>query len=236
MTGLHEVTFETKCYEKDWMYVLNPERLKKVIKLSNYNFKERIVYINNVNNLDEVRDYADIALFDGIITRYVVVDEYAKEALNFFDINKDSFNGGYYYSIQELVGIYLCKTDYLLHFSSDSYPEEPYNWIDTAIGKMNLQLDIKVANLTWNRRFEEAKDAAIDEDENFYTGSGFSDQNYLIRVEDFRNRIYNEKPLEYKWYPEYGGELFEKRVDSWMRNNNYKRITYKHGSYLHINF
>jgi|GEM_PF-4681632 len=36
--------------------------------------------------------------------------------------------------------------------------------------------------------------------------------------------------------PQYGGESFEKQVDSWMRNHNFLRLTYKHGSYIHKDF
>ena len=30
-----------------------------------------------------------------------------------------------------------------------------------------------------------------------------------------------KKNIESERYPEYGGELFEKRVDSWLRNNSF---------------
>ena len=39
-----------------------------------------------------------------------------------------------------------------------------------------------------------------------------------------------------KRYPRYGGDLFEKRVDSWMRNHAFHRLTWRHGSYEHRNF
>ncbi|MFB7140976.1 hypothetical protein ACFCYN_15100 [Gottfriedia sp. NPDC056225] len=232
----NQVTFETKCYEKDWRILLKTDRLEKMIDYNQFQFKEKILYINNVENVNEVSKYADILVARDVLTSYVVVEDFSREALNFFEIDKDSFKGGYYYSISELVSIYLCNTEYLLHFSSDSILERPFNWIESSILKFQEDERIKVANPIWNGNIIEAIQESIDEDVNFYIGHGFSDQCYFIRTKDFKNKIYNEKNAVSERYPIYGGELFEKRVDAWMRNNHFKRITYKYGNYIHQNF
>ncbi|PET66040.1 hypothetical protein CN514_11465 [Bacillus sp. AFS001701] len=231
-----EVTFETKCYEKDWEILLKTDRIEKMIEFNQFQFKEKILYINNVQDVREVSRHADKLVARDILSSYVIVDDYSKEVLNYFEITKESFKGGYYYSISELVSIYLCNTKFLLHFSSDSILEKPFNWIDLSILKLQEDERIKVANPVWNGNIFEAKQESIDEDENFYIGYGFSDQCYLIRTNDFKNKIYNEKNPISERYPIYGGELFEKRVDAWMRNNHFKRITFKHGNYIHQNY
>ncbi|MEI7028205.1 hypothetical protein [Paenibacillus sp. y28] len=231
-----EVTFETKCYEKDWRLLLLTPRLQTMIQYNRFPFKETMLYINNVNDPDEVGFYAGKLVQNGLLTSYVIVDTYAREALDFFGIDKNSFNGGYYYSIAELVSIYLAKTKYILHYSSDSILAGELDWIEAALEKMESDARIKVANPTWNFSYAYARQEAEEEDSRFYVGYGFSDQCYLIRTADFRARIYNEKNPESERYPAYGGELFEKRVDAWMRNHHHLRITYKHGSYIHRNF
>ncbi|MEE6449622.1 hypothetical protein RAH41_03500 [Gottfriedia acidiceleris] len=231
-----EVTFETKCYEKDWEILLKTDRIEKMIEFNLYHFKEKILYINNVQDVREVSRYADKLVARDVLSSYVIVDDFSNEALNYFEITKESFKGGYYYSISELVSIYLCKTEYLLHFSSDSILEKPFNWIDLSILKLQDDERIKVANPVWNGNSFEAKQESIVEDENFYIGYGFSDQCYLIRTNEFKKKIYNEKNPISERYPIYGGELFEKRVDAWMRNNHFKRITFKHGNYIHQNY
>ncbi|MGG0176700.1 hypothetical protein [Gottfriedia acidiceleris] len=153
-----EVTFETKCYEKDWEILLKTDRIEKMIEFNQFQFKEKILYINNVQ---DVRD---------VLSSYVIVDDYSNEALNYFDVTKESFKGDYYYSISELVSIYLCNTEYLLHFSSDSILEKPFNWIDLSNLKLQDDERIKVANPVWNGNIFEAKQESIDEDENFYIG------------------------------------------------------------------
>lgn len=230
------ITFETKCWEKDWRYLLQSERLERMIEYNKCLFNERVLYINNVDNISEVVKSADKLVSHDILTSYVVVDDYAQQALDFFCLTKESLGKGYVYSISELVGIFLCKSDFLLHFSSDSILSKPLNWIDSALCHMISNPRIKVANLTWNFRYNEAKQESFEENEDFYIGYGFSDQCYLIKAKDFRNPIYNEKYNLPEVYPEYVGEPFEKRVNSWMRNHEFLRITSRHGSYIHDNF
>ena len=230
------VTLETKCYEKDWEILLRTGRLEAMISRNCFEFAERILYINNVSDPDKVRRYAERCKERGIISGYVLVDDYADEALDFFGLSRDSFNGGYYYSIQELVGIYLCRTEYLLHYSGDSLPEGPFSWIEKGISVLEHDPRVRSVNCVWNRKHDEARDNAIEVRDDFWLGYGFSDQCYLVRTADFRARIYGETHPDSQRFPAYGGELFEKRVDAWTRLNGYLRATYRHGSYLSNNF
>jgi hypothetical protein len=234
--NLPAVTFETKCYEKDWEILLKTGRLESMITRNRFEFVEKILYINNVNDPAVVKEYARRLKTRGVISDYVLVDEYADEALGFFGLDRDSFKGGYYYSIQELVGIYLCRTEYLLHFSSDSILDGSFPWIEKGVERLRTDPDVKVVNPLWNRKTGEAEQESTGQDGDFWVGNGFSDQCYLVRSSDFKARIYGESHPDSQRYPVYGGELFEKRVDSWLRSNGYQRCTYKHGSYLSVNF
>ena len=231
------VTFETKVWQNDWEYILKGKYLNKVIERCNYQFDKRVLIINNVNDRNEVEIHAVKKVEEGIIDSYYFAEDYVDEVLDFFNIKKESFNGGYYYSIAELVGVYLCKTKYLLHFSSDSFLKKiGDHWIDEAINLFIVRNDIIVANPVWNENYIQAKNESIEEIGDFYLSYGFSDQCYLIKTDVFKKQIYNEKNIYSERYPKYGGELFEKRVDSYMRNNSCYRITSKKVSYSHINF
>ncbi|MGX5820963.1 hypothetical protein ACWKWU_22385 [Chitinophaga lutea] len=231
------VTFETKCYENDWTFVLKGSRLERAIDRCAFPFSRRRVIINNVRRPGQVRRQADRLVARGVIDDYVLVEDYAGEVLAFFDLDKDAFNGGYYYSIAELTGIYTCPTQYLLHFASDTLPDDSRQpWIAEALRWMEERRDILVANPAWDFRFEHAEEESFGSIGNFYLGYGFSDQCYLVRTSDFRQPIYKEQhPLSAR-YPAYGGELFEKRVDSYMRNHQRYRITSKDAAYVHRNF
>jgi hypothetical protein len=231
------VTFETKCYENDWEFILLGNYLKRMIERCNYNFSKRTLLINNVNDTEKVSYYAQKKIKAGVITDFIIVEKYAEEVLNFFEIDKNSFNGGYYYSIAELTGIYVCKTKYLLHFSSDSLLQKnSKSWINEAIKIFEQRKDVLVANPTWDFRFQHAREESFDSTGNFFVGYGFSDQCYLVKAARLKQPIYNEKNIVSNRFPKYGGELFEKRIDSYMQNHRLVRITSKEVSYIHQNF
>lgn len=232
------ITFETKVWENDWELVLKTSRLEDLVKRCDHHFDHRVLYINNVKNPLEVESHAKRWIDKGVIDQFVNVHEHAEAALDFFNLSKEKLGKGYYYSIAELVSIYLTKTKYLLHFSSDAIPEKniSFPWLQSGIDLLEKNPKVKVFNLTWNRRYKEAINESLEKDDHFYYGYGFSDQMYLVRTEDFRTSIYEESHEASKRYPHYGGELFEKRVDSWMRNNHHLRATHRDASYLHQNF
>ncbi|WP_245851007.1 glycosyltransferase family 2 protein [Paenibacillus herberti] len=227
------VTFETKCYEQDWQQLLLSDRLRRAIEFHAYPFAERILYINNVERPELVSQHAQKLVDTGVLTSYVVVEEHSEEALRFFGLSREDFQGGYWYSIAELVSIYLCRTEYLLHYAGDCMLENAAKWVEPALERMRLQPSIVCANPVPNGWFEDARREAMLTRGDFHYGYGFSDQCYLIRTMDFRARIYGEKHPASERYPAYGGQLFEKRVDAWMRCSGLLRLTWRHDCYWH---
>jgi len=229
-----DLTFETKCWENDWQLMAYTNHLQQMIENCSVDFQRKVLWINNVKRLADVKKSLSHLIEAEIIDDILVVADYIDKALSEYKIDKDSFKGGYNYSSEELAGIYACKTKYLLHFSSDSYIPHEYKtakWIEAAIDIMENNPEIVVANPTWNRKWNEAKKESFSSIDDFYIGYGFSDQCYLINTELFKRPIYNFHHEASDRYPSYGGELFEKRVDSYMRTHNLKRITSKTVSY-----
>lgn len=228
------VTVETKVWEGDYEIILGTDRLEKMIGRNSHTFDKRVVYVNNVKDYEKVSALCQHKIDQGIIDSFVLVKDFAEEALDFFGLTKESLGAGYVYSISELVSIYLCKTDYLLHFAGDACLKKRYQWMEPTFDLFEKNPDIMVATLVWNGRLDQVRKESFHEDRDFCYCYGFSDQMYLVRTADFRQRIYDEKHAFSERYPKYGGELFEKRVDSWMRNNDCKRVVWKHGSYRHV--
>jgi hypothetical protein len=230
------VTLETKCWENDWQFLLQTDRIRRMVEGNVLPFTRKTLIINNVRDVRRVCSRAEKLVSANLLTDFYAVRDHEKSALEFFQLSKESLGIAYVYSISELVGIYLCKTEFLLHHAGDSIPAHPTGWLDAALKRFDADPKVRVANLTWNDQYDEAARESFAEDEDFYTGYGFSGQMYLIRTSDFRSpEVYHERHPLSERYPAYGGELFEKRVDSWMRNHDYNRITYKHASYLHKN-
>ena len=198
-----------------------------MIAFCDYHFHHKHLIINNVKNRRLVERYCHLKKKQGLLMLITLPEDFSDEVMAHFGIVPGSFNGGYVYSISELLGIYKCETVFLLHFSSDSLLIRNNEWISTAISLMNSNEDYFVANPTWNLKFQEAENESFGQTADFYTGYGFSDQCYLIRKTDFDQQIYNEKNVLSERYPKYGGELFEKRVDAYMRNHHKFRLTHK---------
>lgn len=231
------LTIETKCYEKDWKLILTKSRLNKVFNRCHVTNAKKVIYINNV--LDRLRVEKRVSKLKAkkLIDEYYFVEDYELEVLNFFNLNRESFTSGYHYSIQELTGIYLCDTPYLLHFAGDCILNkiDSHKWIENSIKILNSENKFIVANASWERTFEGPKLESISEVNGFFVGQGFSDQCYLIKVSDFRKSIYCYTHSESERYPKYGGELFEKRVDAYMRVQNKYRLTSNNAVYNHLN-
>lgn len=234
-----QLTFETKVWENDWEFILNEHYLKTIIARCNYDFDEKVIMINNVKDRAAVLKRVENLLAKKIIDAYYFVEDYATEVLRFFGLSKADFDGGYYYSIAELTSIYLCKTAYLLHFAGDTYlAKSAQNWIQPGLALLqNKAMSVVVVNASWDNTFAGPKQEALDETADFYIGYGCSDQCYLVNTAYFKQLNYKEQnPVSDANYPTYGGELFEKRVDAYLRNNQQYRATSKHSCYIHANF
>ena len=114
---------------------------------------------------------------------------------------------------------------------------EPHDWITPSIQRLAEQPDALIANPLWSPdRFPLAKIRAenADEDANFFTGYGFSDQLFLARTADLQKPIYNHThPLSLRYPLSHIAPIFEQRVDGYMRRAKKRRLTYKHAGYSH---
>jgi len=230
---LKTVTFATACWERDWKFLLNDPNYLSVHQIQNhlFPFAERLLIINNVQDLEAVKKAADAKVKEGVLTRYVV----AEDVLPFFELQRSDFNDWQYYNaLAPLNAIYHCQSDYLLYHTGDVYLKEPVQWIDRALAFMEKDPNKKVANLLWNDNYKEAKKESWRQTWNFFVSkSGFSDQMFLVKKEDFCAPIYGEIRPDGAHFPR--GDVFEKRVFSYMKNRGFERITFKGGSYIHEN-
>jgi len=245
---LPSVTFATSVWEKDWKHVLlGPEYLRvKQIENHCFPFAERLLVINNVKDVEEVKRVAKDLVAQGVLTRFLVAEE---RVLEFFGLKRGDFKMGedahlyenvncdwiYYNALGPLTAIYECKSDYLLYLTGDVRMDRPVDWVKPAVKKMEKSQLVKVANPVWNGRYGEAKKESYKRGWSFYTAKeGFSDQLFLVKTSDFKQPIYGEIRPDSAHFPR--GDVFEKRVFSYMKNRGWERIIYRRGSYTHENF
>ena len=228
------VDFETKCWEGDWEFLLKTTRLEKMIYNNDYKFSKKRLIINNIKEKTEIEKYARKKISKNIIDEYVYVEDYEDDVLNFFEIPKSfKLDDGYKYSISELTGIYLSDADFLVHFSSDSILIKNSNWIEKSIQIIKENDKIKSTSPVEERSRQKSLKKS---DETAKLTQIFSDQCYLIPINFFKNKIYNESNKNTKIYPDYGGELFEKRICAYYYNYQYYRIVLTDSLYYSMNY
>jgi hypothetical protein len=237
---MSKVTFFTQCWEGDWNVIINQGGLEKKLENLNYHFDKKILIITNVNNREFVESSVKNLMSKNIIDGYYFTDDYSDKVLSHFDIQKESFNGGYWYSIAPLLSIYLCDTDYMIYQTADSLVEKNnIDWISKGIEMLSTNPNIKVVNPLWNNDSVNAEKQEVElniqlKNDEWWYGKGFSDQCFLIQPNVFKERIYNtQNPLANLHYPDYAGDSFEKRIYSYLITNNYYRITNKQTTYYH---
>ena len=230
------VTFETKVYENDWEFILIGNYLSRMIRNCDYNFAKKTLIINNVSNPKRVAKYAQKKVKEGVIDAFYVVDDYINEALEHFQLTRKDLGRGYYYSSAEIVGLYLCKTDFLCHFSSDSIliPNRA-NWIRESIEMFNQNDKIIVSNPLWAKII--LYNSLYINKSFHFSDAGFSDQCYLLSMKNInKDFLIHHHPEGDQLYPKHGDDLFEKRVFSFMKYHDVLRITAIHSYYKHQNF
>jgi hypothetical protein len=239
---MSSVTFFTQCYEGDWESIILNGGIQRKLENLNYEFTKKILIITNVNNREIVEESSKHLKENNVIDYYYFTDDYSDKVLEYFDIDKNTFNGGYWYSIAPLLSIYLCETEYLMYLTGDSLVEQKeYDWISRGVEMMLSNPKIKSVNPIWNHDFNNAEQQEnelhnnkFEKNSEWWYGQGFSDQCFLIKTETFKDKIYNNhNELSDIHYPKYAGESFEKRVYAFLLNQNYYRITNKQITYFH---
>jgi hypothetical protein len=200
------VLFTTKCWKNDWYKFLG-NAFERKWQSCQYPFDKKWLMLNN--------DVPEEAMDNFRADRIINVPAYADEVLDFFNLKREDFKGGFWYSIAELAELYFARDfDYLCHLSSDSLIVPPKDWITKGIEILKNEPQVSVVSPssrvnTWHN------EKGLDQ--------YFSDQGYLIRVPEFRQKIYNFNKPELPDYPRHGGNSFEKKVAQYLINTNHFR-------------
>lgn len=211
------VIFSTKTWQGDYQKILAGGYNRKY-QHCNFPFIQKWLFLNNIT--DPVPDEAWTDRTDADLV--LKTPELASEVLTAYNLTEDSFNGGYWYSIQELTELMLAASmgiEYLVHYSSDALNRNE-SWIEDGIARLQQDPSIKVVSPksevnTWGE---------VDQ--------FFSDQCYLIRPSDFYGQDFTIAG-DIPEYPQHGGDSFEKKMAKIMRQNGWKRAILQDKWYDH---
>ena len=216
------VTFQINVYEKTYKDILET-RLENFLKILP-KFDEYVFIDNGVVDKEHLRKLLEkFPQFDLYTT-----GERDEEVLNHFDM-KD-LGIAYKYTIPHLYSIYFSKSDYIMHVSEDILDLQIENFVEDSVKLLENNSDIISTVPNWGAIYLESSEYR----DNFGIAFGFSDQIYILKRDRFNDKIfYNYYHIDSQRYPDYGGESFEKRVNSYMRCMNLKRGIHKNSSYRH---
>ncbi|MCM1262519.1 MAG: hypothetical protein NC313_07325 [Butyrivibrio sp.] len=245
---MEEITLASAVFEKDYKVILNNLYSKKHFADNNKLFAARMLIINNVNNSDCIEHMLreiSVKPIDVYYSKEVEQEIFPSWGItreSFYRIDKNPINmlryvknkrrlpyglckyDGYWYSIAPMTAIMKCKTKWLLYITGDASLEN-YQWVDKAQELMSRDKSILAANPLWIEHFSHLTYKGGGEE--WVWGDNFSDQCFLVNVNQIRNikGLLNEKNEKTEQeYPYYGGNCFERRVGAYMRNHNLKRI------------
>lgn len=80
------VTVATCCYDKDWKVVLSPDYLSKQFANFDYEFDEKLLIINTVNERDEITERAALLCASGDIDAFYFTDDFKSQFFEKFKV------------------------------------------------------------------------------------------------------------------------------------------------------
>lgn len=137
----------------------------------------------------------------------------------------------------EMKAVKACKTKYILWYSADVVPPNT-DWVTEALPLLD---EYPIVSPFWEDNYEDYVRMAKAQDRGLFdeTGFGFadqffSDQAYIALASVMKKVDYTiDHPIK-RWYPEHGGNSFERRVAQWLAHSNQKRAVLRNHRYRHI--
>jgi hypothetical protein len=227
-----DVDLVINAFERNYRTVLAPGFFPKVSSANRFAFSRVVALINNVGDVADARARAVQLISAGELDAYHLVSDRLPDALRITGLRTRDLGRLIHYSDCSLVAVTLEGAPWLLYWDPDIYLEEPVDWITPVIARLEADPRLMVANPLWEDPTLES--STIEFDGDFAIGQGFSDQVYLVRREELAAPIYRQRCIASYRYPVSAvGDVFEARVDAWMRHHGRLRLTYLPARYRH---
>jgi len=198
--GDRSVGLVVNTFERTRNAVLTPGFFSKIEKDNRHIFDEKVLLINNVENVDSAAEEASMLLEVGEITSFHFVAGHLDSVLSAVELRLSDLQPMLHWSDCDLVSPFLVRSPYLLYWDGDVVMREPANWVNEGCDLLACRDDVLVVNARgpdWTPK-NELRVGTLDP---FSLGYGFSDQLWLVRSEDFRRPIYNYSAPASAQYP-----------------------------------
>jgi hypothetical protein len=231
---MESVDLFVNCFERDYRQVLADGFMRQKARALCYGFSRVVVSINNVNDRGEAERLAVGAVKRGEISSFVFVADALPNALESCGLTLHNLGRVRHYVDFALVAIHAAEAEFLLYCCAEVEMEQPCDWVTPAIEKLRSNPLLLVANPAWASDPSGADREALLSEGPYRLGYGFSDQIFLVRAERLRRPVYGYQHPAGERYPMSDvGDIFEKRIDAFMRCEGLLRLTDTRAVYRH---
>ena len=228
------VSLFVNCFERDYRQVLAPGFMRAKANQFQFSFQRVVVTLNNVADYKTASALAQECVQRGEISEYIEVAAVLPRALKRCGLDLRDLGLVRHYIDFALVAVASADPEYILFCCAEVDLAAPFDWVSDAITKMEADPRILVANPSWASDPCGAQREAIRRDGDHWLGLGFSDQCFLADAGRLAAPIYHYKHEAGGRYPmSEVGDIFEKRVDAYMRHHDLLRLTDSRVFYHH---
>ena len=228
-----DVDLVVNVFERNYRSVLRDGFFPSIEARNLRPFSRKVALINNVDEVADALARAEDIRSRGDIDEYHLVSRCLDDALAATGLTRRELGRLVHYSDCALVAITIPGADWLVYWDADVRLERPTDWVGPAIGLLERDRRVIVANPAW-QGFAGTGTAAGARDGPFRLDYGFSDQLFLARRSDLRRPIYRWNcPASLRYPLAHVAPVFEQRVDAYMRWHHRLRATYLGAVYTH---
>lgn len=234
-----DVELVFNCFERTIEYVTDTSVLTDLSRKHSYPFARRTLLVNNVDSPRRWTAALDRLVVNGVVDRWVAVAEELPRALEKTGLRLRDIRSREHWSDFGLVAVSLPGPDLVCYCDPEIDLTEPGDWISPSVELMNTDVRVAVANPRWtgDSTVEEKADEQLGD---FLVGYGFTDHVFLTRRSELARPIYRSSvpiwlrsPASLRYPAAFDSQVFEMRVDAYMRANKRLRATHRWITYTH---
>jgi hypothetical protein len=229
-----EVDFLVNCFDRNYKRVLTPGFVTGLAESQQYPFKSITVLVNNVADRTDAEERARRLLVeDSRVTRVSFVADNLMRALRATGLREYHLRRAPHYTDYALVAVTLDGPDWLLYWDADVSLTGSADWVSPTLAAMGRDETLVVGNPGFLPEGLPEREA-LRIDGPYAIGYGFSDQVFLARRSDLARPIYRKiAPASWRYPMANIEQVFEERIDAWMRRTGRLRVTYLPVTYVH---
>ena len=227
------------CFERTMGLVTSTPVLADLARAQAHPFARRTLLVNNVSDPGRWTTALDALVAEGVVDRWVAVADALPAALAVTGLRPRDIRHRRHWTDFGLVAVALPGPRYVCYCDPEIEFTVAGDWITPALDLMGRDRSVAVANPRWAHgpAPEERADERVGD---FLVGYGFTDQIFLLDRHEFAAPIYRSRlpvslrsPASLRYPGAADSQVFEMRVDAYMRSRGRRRATHDTVTYAH---